>query len=116
MTFLQVRYEEYTEGDWKAMNLVPFEPTDYETLIDWIPSKEFSLQWGSRIYQWPLTIEQIEKRQKVTDVESYLFVDKSQKIGFIEIRKISNEVYRLCRIIISENIESFNVKGEIFIK
>lgn len=84
------------------MRLELFEQTDCSVLIEWIPTKEFNLLWGGPLYKWPITIDQISEHQKESAVISFWLVSGSKKLGFIEIFKVSDEEYRLCRIIISE--------------
>ncbi|GAB3536391.1 GNAT family N-acetyltransferase [Photobacterium alginatilyticum] len=85
------------------MYLESFEKCDYKLLIDWIPSEEFNLMWGGPLYSWPITAAQIEEHQSKNEVISFWLVSENEKVGFIELFKVSTTEYRLCRIIISEH-------------
>ncbi|MGF1704250.1 GNAT family N-acetyltransferase [Photobacterium makurazakiensis] len=98
------------------MRLIPFEVKDSSLLVSWIPSRESSLLWGGRVYDWPITPIQIVERQKKPEVMSFLMVDNAVKIGFIEILKVTNEEYRLCRVIISESAGRGNGYGKILVQ
>jgi RimJ/RimL family protein N-acetyltransferase len=42
------------------IELKPFERSDFNTLIRWLPSEEFMIQACGRTFQFPLTNEQLE--------------------------------------------------------
>ena len=84
------------------MYLEAFKPCDYSLLINWIPDEEFNLLWGGPLYKWPITVEQIAEHQRKAEVNSFWLVSEDEKVGFIELFKVSDTEYRLCRIIISE--------------
>lgn len=83
------------------MHLVPFTEEDYSLLIDWIPDEEFCMLWAGPVYTWPLTLEQIRCHQKKQEITAFIPVENNQKIGFIEIVKISDREVRLSRVLIS---------------
>jgi RimJ/RimL family protein N-acetyltransferase len=41
------------------LRLRPFEPADVSTLVGWIPSKEFLIQWAGHLYTFPLDEAQV---------------------------------------------------------
>ena len=80
------------------MQLIAFTQQDYEQLVSWIPDEEFNLLWGGPLYDWPITIEQVEAHQQKPEVASFLLVDGDDTVGFIELFKITDDHYRLCRV------------------
>ena len=101
----------------KVMRLIPFEEKDATLLISWLPDRASSLLWGGRVYDWPIRPMQIVERQKKPEVMSFIMVDsEGMKVGFIEILKVTNEEYRLCRVIISSAIGKGNGYGKKLVK
>jgi RimJ/RimL family protein N-acetyltransferase len=98
------------------MQLIPFEEKDSSLLVSWLPNRESSLLWGGRVYDWPINPVQIVERQKKPEVMSFMMVDSHEKIGFIEILKVTNEECRLCRVIISNSIGKGNGYGKKLVK
>ena len=86
------------------MKLVPFTRDDYPLIISWIPDEAFNLLWGGTLYHWPITIEQIAEHQKKKEVRSFILVHEDKKVGHIELYRISDDEYRLCRVIIAETL------------
>ncbi len=84
------------------MKLIPFTEDDYPLLISWIPNEVFNLHWGGPLYDWPLTTEQIKQHQQREDVTAFILEYQGKKAGFTELIKESEGVYRLCRVLISE--------------
>ena len=84
------------------MSLSLIDHDQAETLVNWIPDSVFGTQWGSLIYQWPLTAEQIMDRARCPDVISLCLRNRSDIVGFIEIVLTSEIECRLCRVIIGE--------------
>ncbi len=85
------------------MHLVPFRARDYHLLIQWVPTESFNLFWGGPLYDWPLTVAQIQQHQQRDDVSAFLLVHAGQKIGFIELITETPEICRLCRVLIAEH-------------
>lgn len=84
------------------MKLVPFKPEDANQLISWFSDKEGALLWGGRVFGWPLTAQSINHRHLQADVSFYFLDHNSQNAGFIEILRVSDAEYRLCRVAISK--------------
>ncbi|MFJ7755445.1 GNAT family N-acetyltransferase [Peribacillus muralis] len=81
-----------------------FERSNIEQLINWIPSPEFTLQWGGPAFQFPLTSEQLEKyleeaNKEVSDTYIYKVIDQeSQKvIGHISLGRV-DRVHKSARV------------------
>lgn len=91
------------------MHLIPFEMKHYPLLIDWVSDEEFSLLWGGPCYSWPITVEQISAHQARTEVSSFILVSDKNKIGFIELFKVNERHYRLCRVLVA--VENSRGKG-----
>lgn len=47
-------------SDQQRIHLKPFEKTDIDSLIRWIPSEEFLMRWAGPGYSYPLTKSQLE--------------------------------------------------------
>ena len=84
------------------MKLIPFTPDDYALLVSWIPDEVFNFQWCGPLYKWPLTTEQIKHHGQSKDVTSFIVESQGKKIGFVELIRESDDIYRLCRVLIAE--------------
>ncbi len=82
------------------MRFVAFESKDYSLLIDWIDSEEFNLLWGGPIYQWPLTLKQIDTHLSREDVSPLILIEGGLILGYIELLRVSEDEYRLCRVLV----------------
>ncbi|MCY6372606.1 GNAT family N-acetyltransferase [Clostridium ganghwense] len=97
------------------------EKEDLEKIIDWNinRSPDYLLQWAGPMYNYPLTISQVEdyffndvkKDNSNIFVYKIRLVDTDEIIGTIELREIdkSNKVGRVCRFLIGE--ETVRGKG-----
>ncbi len=85
------------------MNLVDFQKTDFHLLIEWIDSDELNYLWGGPAYTFPLTSEQIIAHCAKEEVFPYLLKVNGQNAGFVELYKVTNEHYRICRVFISNS-------------
>lgn len=90
------------------MELVPFTPTHYQDLIAWISSPELNYQWGGPVYDFPLTIEQISNHCEKPDIFPFLFLVEGEVAGFIEFRRASDTLCRICRVLI---LDPFKGRG-----
>ncbi|PSW21695.1 N-acetyltransferase [Photobacterium sanctipauli] len=84
------------------MVLEQFKEKDFAQLIKWIDSPELNYQWGGPAYDFPLTTEQIATHCANPDITPYLFKVNGDNVGFVELLKVSNTQYRLCRVFIDE--------------
>ncbi|WP_110114429.1 GNAT family protein [Bacillus sp. CGMCC 1.16541] len=88
-----------------------FTKKDFQQLIDWIPSKEFAMQWGGTSFTYPLTKKQLKNYVKGANVagsDRYIFavVDPQtrQTIGHISIMQVQhdNGSGRIGRVLVGE--------------
>ncbi|HJO95963.1 MAG TPA: GNAT family protein [Victivallales bacterium] len=97
--------------------LKEFTKDDYQTLIGWIESPKFLLQWGGTIFRYPLTVEQLAhynnntyQNSPICKIYSVLEKDTNNHIGHIELNNIdfTNKSARICRVLIGDK----NTKGK----
>ncbi len=98
------------------MDLIPFSHQDYSLLVGWIPNEEFNLLWGGPLYKWPITVDQIACQQRREEISSFLLVDAVEKVGFIEISKVSESVFHLCRVLIAKETDRGKGYGRQLVK
>ncbi|MGF1761801.1 GNAT family N-acetyltransferase [Aliivibrio kagoshimensis] len=82
------------------MQFLTFQPKDYSLLIDWIDSAECNLLWGGPKYQYPLTLEQISSFLSNDDVRPMVLTRDDTMVGYIELFRVSDDEYRLCRVLV----------------
>lgn len=75
------------------VTLLPFERSDFDRLIGWVPSAEFMMQWTGMMFQFPLTHEQLEKylvrAEKHPDFcKIWKVMDEDIVVGHIEMNNI----------------------------
>ena len=94
-----------------------FEQSDFKQLIDWIESPQFLLQWGGPAFDFPLTINQLEKyiekaNSDNSDTLIYKVIDKETKnvIGHISLGRIDrkNKSARVGKVLVGDK----NVRGK----
>jgi RimJ/RimL family protein N-acetyltransferase len=79
------------------VNLAPFSANDIPTLIGWIPTREFLIQWTASVFSWPLTREQLEQYfVAATAPDSACRPFKaltscSSMVGYIELNRLDRE-------------------------
>ncbi|MFD1630782.1 GNAT family N-acetyltransferase [Pseudopedobacter beijingensis] len=82
--------------------LQPFERKDFDRLIDWVNSEKDLVQFAGKLFEYPLTVAQLERY--VGDRNRFAFKVIAQQnkevIGHAEIYRESVEEARLCRILI----------------
>lgn len=90
--------------------LRPFDRTDFATLIGWIPSPEFLLQWAGPQLTYPLDAAQLDRslQEAQTDPPSRLIftaVENGTPIGHIELARIDrrNRSATLARVLVGES-------------
>ncbi|EOG1965261.1 GNAT family N-acetyltransferase, partial [Vibrio cholerae] len=83
------------------MNLEEFQESDFDLLIKWIDSDELNYLWGGPVYVFPLTYEQIHSHCSKAEVFPYLLKVNGRHAGFVELYKVTDEQYRICRVFIS---------------
>jgi RimJ/RimL family protein N-acetyltransferase len=87
------------------LRLRPFEPADVKTLVGWIPSKEFLVQWAGHLYTFPLDEAQVRAHlSRVDGARRIIAVEApaGSMIGYIELNRIDrvNRHAALSRILV----------------
>src|SRR3954454_12657990 len=94
-----------------------FEQSDFKQLIDWIESPQFLLQWGGPAFDFPLTINQLEKyienaNNDNADTLIYKVIEKETNnvIGHISLGRIDrkNKSARVGKVLVGDK----NVRGQ----
>lgn len=93
------------------------EKEDLIKIVEWNTNKseDYLLQWAGPMYDYPLTIKQVEDYllNNNSDIFVYkiLSIDTDEFIGTIELREmdIGNKIGRVCRFLIGE--DNFRGKG-----
>ena len=94
------------------IELKPFNKTDFHRLINWSSSEEILTQFAGPIFNFPLTIEQLEKYVTDKDRLPFKVIDSKTQdiIGHAELLSTSdNETLKICRVLIGD--ESNRGKG-----
>src|SRR5438128_10816759 len=89
---------ERQEEELRMIELQPFTQDDIPTLIGWIDSPEFLLQWGGPAFSYPLDEGQIRRQIDLTAAQepgmvAYKAVDTDtdQVVGHIELLGIDRQ-------------------------
>ncbi len=87
------------------MKLIPFQPTHFQILIDWISDEATMLNFAGIGFSYPLTKAQLQDyTHKHPDRLIYLAMDDdSEPIGYGEIIPQDNDSARLGHLIIGES-------------
>lgn len=83
------------------MELRPFEKEDYKLLIDWIDSDKLNYQWGGPHFRFPLNHQQITHHCSKPEVIPFILVFEGKNAGYVELFKLSESHFRICRVFIS---------------
>lgn len=83
------------------MELRAFETEDYELLINWIDSDKLNYLWGGPKYEFPLNFEQISQHCSQPEVFPFIFVVSGESAGYVELFKVSEFHFRICRVFVS---------------
>lgn len=85
---------------------------DLEKILLWNKDKDedYLLQWAGPIYNYPLTLKQLEdnlsnanKENSETFIYKIILQPDNQVIGTIELRKVDEKIGKICRFLIDEN-------------
>ena len=83
------------------IELLYFDETDFDQLIDWVDSPEFLLQWSGTTFTYPLTKEQLHIYIRESNKEpsnQYVYKVKHTKtgevIGHISLGRIERDRQR----------------------
>ncbi|NOH97743.1 GNAT family N-acetyltransferase [Vibrio sp. 99-70-13A1] len=85
------------------MELRTFEKEDYNLLIGWIDSDKLNYQWGGPNFKFPLDSTQICKHCSQPEVSPFIFVVSGQNAGYVELFKVSESHFRICRVFVSDH-------------
>ncbi|WP_028022001.1 GNAT family N-acetyltransferase [Enterovibrio calviensis] len=83
------------------MELVPFGENDAAQLCAWIPDATTNVQWGGPTFSFPVTPEQICTHIARDEVRPFLLIHNREALGYIELFRVSDNEYRLCRVLIA---------------
>lgn len=101
---------------------------DLYKIVEWNRNKSADdlLQWAGPLYEYPLTISQVEKyfldekNKEVVDTYIYKIINISTRdiIGTVELREIDreNKIARVCRFLIGEEKERGKGIGALALK
>ncbi|MEJ2765356.1 GNAT family N-acetyltransferase [Photobacterium sp. MCCC 1A19761] len=82
------------------MELMRFQDEHASELVNWFQTKEESLMWGGRVFDWPLNQSSIIQRATEDNLQFFTLVEGTQVLGFIEFQRMSLTEVRLCRVAI----------------
>lgn len=85
------------------IQLEPFGPADFDTLISWVDSEETMVQFAGPIFSFPLTRQQLE--DYLANDNRYAFAVRNQEgqhIGHAEILFRDDQTAVFCRILIGD--------------
>jgi len=89
------------QHEWCVMKLSEFHGSDIPQLIEWISSEELNYLWGGPTYTFPLTPEQVHAHCSKEEVFAYMLDMDGEHAGFVELYKIEDAHYRICRVFIA---------------
>lgn len=89
---------------------------DYQKLVDWNKGKDekFLYQWaGTKVYQYPITVEQIKKRTTADDTFVFSIEENDEVVGSVELSNIDYErsCATICRFILDEHYRGLGIGG-----
>jgi|GEM_PF-151308 len=86
------------------IQLLPFNESNFQQLIDWVKDKQLLTQFAGPIFTFPITVEQLLKYTQTTNRQIFSISERtsSQAIGHIELDRIDYEhkSARVCRFLI----------------
>lgn len=91
------------------MELRAFRKEDYDTLICWIDSDKLNYQWGGPNFDFPLDHDQISKHCSKAEVLPFIFVSDGKSAGYVELFKVSESHFRICRVFVSNSFRGQRV-------
>ncbi|RQW63709.1 GNAT family N-acetyltransferase [Vibrio viridaestus] len=83
------------------MELRAFEKEDFDLLISWISSDELNYQWGGSKFSFPLDFAQLSQHCAQPEVIPFIFVVSGQSVGYVELVKVTESHFRICRVFVS---------------
>ncbi|HCZ9237957.1 TPA: GNAT family N-acetyltransferase, partial [Vibrio alginolyticus] len=91
------------------MELRVFEKEDHDLLIGWIDSDKLNYQWGGPNFEFPLDSVQISKHCSQEQVFPFIFVVSGQNAGYVELFKVSDSHFRICRVFVSDSFRGKSI-------
>ncbi|SDH57293.1 Protein N-acetyltransferase, RimJ/RimL family [Vibrio xiamenensis] len=91
------------------MELRAFEKDDYALLIDWIDSDQLNYLWGGPTFQFPLDYDQINQHCLKAEVLPFVCVVDGKNAGYIELFKVADGHYRICRVFVANDFRGRGV-------
>ncbi|CAM3606898.1 GNAT family N-acetyltransferase [Vibrio aquimaris] len=85
------------------MALRAFNTQDYSLLIHWIDAEKLNYQWGGPSFNFPLDVTQIDEHYNQANVFPFIYVVQGTEAGFVELFKVSDTHFRICRVFVSEH-------------
>ncbi|MEC3882310.1 GNAT family protein [Halobacillus sp. HZG1] len=75
------------------LQLIPFEEKDFPTILGWVKSPRFLMQWGGPMFSFPLTHQQLMDYKNTQDRRTFQVYDPSVEkiIGHISIGRIDED-------------------------
>lgn len=102
------------------ITLEKFGKQDFDRLINWIDSEELMIQFSGTIFNYPITIEQLEKYldDHIRMVYKVVLVETGETIGHCELDKIDmkNRSAGICRVLIGESKHRNRGYGKMIIR
>ncbi|SIS45223.1 GNAT family N-acetyltransferase [Salimicrobium flavidum] len=96
------------------ITLKPFTEEDFDTLINWIDSPEFLMQWAGPHFSYPLTYVQLEEylsgaNESGSTTLIYTVWEKERRVGHISLGRIDreNNSARIGKVLLGDS----NAKG-----
>ncbi|MEK2158802.1 GNAT family protein [Vibrio parahaemolyticus] len=98
------------------MELRAFEKEDYDLLIGWISSDELNYQWGGPKFSFPLDFAQISQHWAQPEVIPFVFVVSGQSAGYVELFKVAESHFRICRVFVSSRFRGQGMSKSMLVK
>ncbi|MGR5139953.1 GNAT family N-acetyltransferase [Vibrio jasicida] len=95
------------------MELRAFEKEDYELLIGWIDSDKLNYLWGGPKFEFPLNFEQISRHCTQPEVLPFIFVVSGENAGYIELFKVAESHFRICRVFVSNGFRGQGISKQM---
>ncbi|NOH82074.1 GNAT family N-acetyltransferase [Vibrio sp. RE86] len=95
------------------MKLRAFGKEDYELLVGWIDSDKLNYLWGGPRFQFPLNFEQISRHCSQPEVLPFIFVVSGESAGYVELFKVAESHFRVCRVFVSNNFRGQGISKQM---
>lgn len=102
------------------IKLEKFEKPDFARLISWIDSEKSMIQFSGAVFNFPVTVEQLEKYISAENRSAFKVIDiiTGEVIGHAELNNIDykNKHASICRVLIGEKENRNKGYGKLIIK